>query len=263
MSLGEQIRSLRKTAGLSQEALAEQLGVSRQAVSKWENDSGLPETEKLIRMSQIFDVSLDTLVQNDTPQPPVAHTPQSESDAPAPPLAESSPTVDPSAIDLATATGFLEYQSRKLQRIALAVMLLVGSLALVYSFSELIMLIWMLIDIIAVAQLILVYAAADPYRALRRQPLTLTADARTEIAGRLADEQPKLQRLLFTGIVLIGVGLLLAPLIVPATLPLADDFVLAGGMILTAAGVYLCIFTGGLLRTYRQLLDTEPNQQGK
>lgn len=255
MSLGEQIRSLRKTAGLSQEALAEQLGVSRQAVSKWENDSGLPETEKLIRMSQIFDVSLDTLVQNDTPQ--------SESDAPAPPPAESSPTVDPNAIDLATATGFLEYQSRKLQRIALAVMLLVGSLALVYSFSELIMLIWMLIDIIAVAQLILVYAAADPYRALHRQPLTLTADARTEIAGRLADEQPKLQRLLFTGIVLIGVGLLLAPLIVPATLPLADDFVLAGGMILTAAGVYLCIFTGGLLRTYRQLLDTEPNQQGK
>lgn len=64
MTLGEKIRTLRKNAQLSQEALAEQLDVSRQAVSKWENDNGLPETEKLIKMAKLFHVSLDTFIND-------------------------------------------------------------------------------------------------------------------------------------------------------------------------------------------------------
>ncbi len=48
MKLGEKIVKLRKERGLSQEALAEQIGTTRQAVSKWENDQGFPETEKLL-----------------------------------------------------------------------------------------------------------------------------------------------------------------------------------------------------------------------
>lgn len=65
MTLGERIQRGRKEAGLSQEELAELLGVSRQAVSKWENDSGYPEMEKMIRLSQIYQVSLDYLVGNE------------------------------------------------------------------------------------------------------------------------------------------------------------------------------------------------------
>jgi len=49
MTLGQRLQKARKESGLSQEELAEQLGVSRQAVSKWENDSGYPEMEKMIR----------------------------------------------------------------------------------------------------------------------------------------------------------------------------------------------------------------------
>ena len=59
MSLGEKIFKLRKEKGLSQEALAEQVGTTRQAISKWENDQGFPETEKLLRLSNIFEVSTD------------------------------------------------------------------------------------------------------------------------------------------------------------------------------------------------------------
>ena len=62
MTLGQRIQKGRKEAGLSQEELAEQLGVSRQAVSRWENDNGYPEMEKIIRLSQIYQVSLDYLV---------------------------------------------------------------------------------------------------------------------------------------------------------------------------------------------------------
>ena len=47
MTLGQRIQKGRKEAGLSQEELAEQLGVSRQAVSRWENDNGYPEMEKI------------------------------------------------------------------------------------------------------------------------------------------------------------------------------------------------------------------------
>lgn len=62
MTLGEKIQKERKEAGLSQEDLGEQLGVSRQAVSRWECNNGYPETEKLIRICQIFHVSLDYLL---------------------------------------------------------------------------------------------------------------------------------------------------------------------------------------------------------
>ena len=59
MNLGEKIKERRKQAGLSQEQLAEQLGVSRQAISKWESGKAVPETDTLISISKYFDVSLD------------------------------------------------------------------------------------------------------------------------------------------------------------------------------------------------------------
>ena len=62
MTFGEKIQKLRKEAGLSQEELSYQLGVSRQAISKWERDNGYPETEKIVRMSKIFNVTLDYLL---------------------------------------------------------------------------------------------------------------------------------------------------------------------------------------------------------
>lgn len=59
MNLGEKIFKLRKEKGFSQEVLAEKLGTTRQAVSKWENNQGFPETEKLMQLSNIFEVSVD------------------------------------------------------------------------------------------------------------------------------------------------------------------------------------------------------------
>lgn len=68
MTFGEKIQKLRREAGLSQESFAEQLGVSRQAVSKWETDRGYPETEKMIRISKLFHVTLDYLWMMKTPR---------------------------------------------------------------------------------------------------------------------------------------------------------------------------------------------------
>lgn len=70
--LSEQIYQLRRQKGLSQEQLAEQIGVSRQAISKWESGASTPDLEKLQALSRFFRVSLDVLVgQSDTDESPV------------------------------------------------------------------------------------------------------------------------------------------------------------------------------------------------
>lgn len=63
MAFNENLQNLRKMKGMSQEQLAEQLGVSRQAISKYESGNGYPETEKLIAICEIFDCSMDTLIK--------------------------------------------------------------------------------------------------------------------------------------------------------------------------------------------------------
>lgn len=62
MTTGQRIAQRRKELGLSQESLGEQLGVSRQAIYKWESDSALPEIEKLITLSRLFGVSVGWLL---------------------------------------------------------------------------------------------------------------------------------------------------------------------------------------------------------
>ncbi len=62
MTLGQRIQELRKQNNLSQEALGEKLGVSRQAISRWEMDGAVPEVDKLIAMSKLFGISLDELL---------------------------------------------------------------------------------------------------------------------------------------------------------------------------------------------------------
>ena len=65
MTLAEKLKFLRKQAGMSQEQLAEKLGVSRQAVTKWETDAGIPDIENVIAISALFDISIDELLSNE------------------------------------------------------------------------------------------------------------------------------------------------------------------------------------------------------
>jgi len=66
--LSEKLYQLRKNSGLSQEQLAEQLNVSRQAISKWESGTAVPESEKLIIISNYFGVSVDYLLKDEEEQ---------------------------------------------------------------------------------------------------------------------------------------------------------------------------------------------------
>lgn len=71
MPLHEKILQLRTQLGLSQMEIAEQLGVSRQSVSKWETGQSVPDLDKLIKLADLFGVSMDELVrEEERPQPP-------------------------------------------------------------------------------------------------------------------------------------------------------------------------------------------------
>ena len=65
MTLGERIKRYRQMQGLSQEELAEKINVSRQAITKWENDNGIPDIDNLIALSKIMGITLDELVMGE------------------------------------------------------------------------------------------------------------------------------------------------------------------------------------------------------
>lgn len=65
MTFSEKLKSMRKQSGMSQEKLAEKIGVSRQAITKWENNTGIPDVENILAISSLFNVSVDELLSNE------------------------------------------------------------------------------------------------------------------------------------------------------------------------------------------------------
>lgn len=63
MNLGEQLKKLRESKGFSQEDVAKKIGVTRQAVYKWENDKSYPDIDNLILLSEMYNVTLDELIK--------------------------------------------------------------------------------------------------------------------------------------------------------------------------------------------------------
>ena len=62
MNIADRIQYLRKTKGISQEELADKIGVSRQAVSKWESEQSMPDIDKVVIMSDYFGVTTDYII---------------------------------------------------------------------------------------------------------------------------------------------------------------------------------------------------------
>ncbi|MGG0588495.1 helix-turn-helix domain-containing protein [Priestia megaterium] len=63
--MGDQLQRLREEKNMSREELAQQINVSRQAVYKWENNKGYPDIQNLLRLSEIYETTIDELIKND------------------------------------------------------------------------------------------------------------------------------------------------------------------------------------------------------
>lgn len=72
MTFGEKLQKLRQKVAMSQDALAERLDVSRQAVSRWERDETMPETDKVVALADLFGVTTDYLLRQGTKEEPQA-----------------------------------------------------------------------------------------------------------------------------------------------------------------------------------------------
>lgn len=77
MELGEKIALCRKKAGLSQEALADRLGLSRQAISRWETGAAVPDLSKIVELAKLFQVTTDFLLLPEQAEPEHAESAQS------------------------------------------------------------------------------------------------------------------------------------------------------------------------------------------
>lgn len=240
MTFGEKIQKLRKEAGLSQEELSYQLGVSRQAISKWERDNGYPETEKIIRMSKIFHVTLDYLLNEEDEE-------------------KTDPINEEKGIYVSQemAEGFLAYQRMRMKRIGAGAGIMAAGLAFSFLDSDLGILGFMLLLIVGIMLLFSVRLKDNPYRKLWREALLFDKKTKSMLSASYADQKKKTYLGNLAGIALIAVGILFLPLVVPVEYSSLDDLALEMGMILAGIGIFLCIYMSGIVRAYRLLLRNE------
>lgn len=201
MTFGEKLYKLRKAQGFSQEALAEKLHTSRQAVSKWENDNGYPETEKIILISKLFQVSLDDLLMEERKMG-VAYDSTGEDTESR--RTEKGKEENGYYINRETANGFLLYYKKKFLWIAVACGLIAGCNAVSYGstepgFYELTLqpLLAVVSGITLLSVVLYVILKQNPYRNLRNKELLFAEDVRRE----LQDEFSKMKKVLLAGIV--------------------------------------------------------------
>ena len=234
MPFGQNVQRLRRAAGLSQEELAERLGVTRQAVSKWERDSAYPEMEKLARMSQLFGVTVEALLNGD----------------PAP--AEARPAPPP---DGAAAEAFLRAQRKVAGLRGGACAAFVGSFALLLALQE-----------VAPAWAAPAFAAAlclagglllGAGLCARQNRLDGAPPAQDPEAAACWARLARAQRAwLLAGALLIAAGVLVWPMVALALLGEgAPPAAQAVGMAVAAAGAFLCAQAGSLARAEHKLRD--------
>lgn len=246
MILADKIIDLRKKAGLSQEELAEKLGVSRQSVSKWEGAQSTPDLNRILQLSEIFGVSTDYLLKEDietAQEVPSADT----SEETEPPLRR---------VTMEEANKFLELNEKK------ALMIPVGVAGTILSVIPPIICssIDGAPDVIGVVLMFLIIAASvslfiisgmlsKPFEFLEKEGI----DTEYGVSGMVKDKQAKHRAIAIRDIV-IGVMLcILSP--VPAII--SGDSAAAPILLLCmiAAGVFLFVRTGITSGGYEKLLE--------
>ncbi|MBQ1430894.1 MAG: helix-turn-helix transcriptional regulator, partial [Firmicutes bacterium] len=118
MILAETIVQLRKQAGWSQEELADKLGVSRQAISKWESAQSVPDLNRILDMSRLFGVSTDILLKDDLGPEFISENPPTELNDTDEPLRK---------VSLSEANDYISVRLAAAPKIALGVMLCILS----------------------------------------------------------------------------------------------------------------------------------------
>lgn len=185
MTFGEKLKVLRKEKGYSQEEFAELLDVSRQAVSKWESDRGMPEVNTLIQISNMFSVTLDDLLKGEN---------QAELSR------NSGYYVSREMID-----GFLSYKKRRAKRIAAGVGIIVLSdvFGCFSGYREILLPLYWGCMAVGIAVLIWEYFQPKRYQEIYTKPLIFDEAVIKEFR-----KESDRNRKIYAGMVITGILLL-------------------------------------------------------
>ena len=269
MILSEKIMSLRKQNGWSQENLADQLDVSRQSVSKWESGTSIPDIEKIVKMSELFNVSTDYLLKETDDEADVRKFANTEEG-----YVELSEEKKGREISVEFATEYLSLVAGIAKRFALAVAICVASPILLiilsgmaedpyFNISENLAAgigVPVLLVMIAVATMVFIFDGMklSKYDFLEKENITLKYGVEA-IVGREKQAYEKV----YTMAIVIGVGLCIIsviPVVVAGALE-ASDFIciVCTGILLfmISSAVYLFVSSGMVYSSYKKLLQED------
>lgn len=261
MIMAEKIALLRKRNGWSQEELAEKLGVSRQAVSKWESGGSLPDLDRIVKMSALFCVSTDYLLKDEVEE---ITLPEGE------PVSE---TGSDYVVSLEEANAFLDLTRQLSSRMAAAVALFVlspicliqlagvaeykgglsNSFAVGIGVSALLVLV-----AIGVAILIFSGMKLSPYQYLDAESLSLQYGISGVVQRRKEADEPAYRLSLVVGVVLCILSVV--PLLLSGAMDLGDYINLCCVNILlalVAVAVFLFVRFGAIRSSYQKILQEE------
>lgn len=271
MILADKIAMLRKQRGWSQEDLAEQLDISRQSVSKWESGNSIPDLDKIVKMSRIFDVSTDYLLKDE-----IEETDRQQSDKNSRYEYEEAPFgAEPLRdISLDEANAYMELTEQRSHWMAPAVSLCVLSpvcLIVLGALSEYGVLnitenvaggigltVLLLMVATGVALLILNGMELSKYEYLEEEIFTLQYGVRGIVEKRKAEFEGRFRASIAVGVVLCILG------VVPLFLSIAvteEEWIYACCvgvlLIFVACAVYLFVQNGMVHESYLKLLQEE------
>ncbi len=239
MTFGEKLFKLRKEKGLSQEALAEQIGTTRQAISKWENNQGFPETEKLLQLSNIFETSIDFLLKDE----------------------KSSNTVNERGyyVSKEMATGFIANQKKICRYVGIGFMswALVGIPYVMFTSN----LTWRFLGmaifiIIGISSFVLgSFSEQEQYKVLREEPLILDYAYLQELSNAYQAKKRIYVAMSVPSIILFIVGILAVSLTMSGKFDWSEyhSFVFLG----LAIGLFGFCYFIGVMGAYELLIKNE------
>lgn len=238
MEFYEKLRKIRKEQGMSQEELANQMNVSRQAVSKWESGQGYPETDKLLMISNIFGVSLDYLLKEESNL--------SEEDADSGFYASRE-----------TVEGFLASKRKGARKIGLGLAIIILGLLFPMTIdNDMSGVMFLLTGAVGVVLLLLQGFSPKRYEKLERQSLVFDGAFLREFQAEYAQNRKKYGLLVISGILLIVLSLVLKMLMENRFVAVSDrgDAIIP---ILWAAAVYLFIIAGSAFESGKVIANNE------
>lgn len=260
MILADKIMNLRKQNGWSQEQLAEELGVSRQSVSKWESGMSIPDLDKILKMSTLFGVSTDYLLKDENEKETSSETKDVIVDC----IRE---------ISLEEANTYMDLVERISEKIALGVMLCILSpilLIILTGYAEYSqklsedfaagvgITVLLIMVIVAVVLFILNGMKGDKYTYLEKEILSLQYGVKGIVEKRKAEYEPTYRKYITIGVALCIAGVI--PIILAGAFG-ANDFICCCMVVLLliciAIGVFLFITSGSIWDSYNKLLQIE------